>query len=46
MDVLEVKGVIGPADGSKPREILAGHDGESAKEDFDGDGKKLEDDDR
>ncbi len=26
MDILEEKGVIGPADGSKPREVLAGKD--------------------
>lgn len=25
MDILEEKGVIGPADGSKPREVLGGH---------------------
>lgn len=26
MDILEDKGVIGPADGAKPREVLVGHD--------------------
>jgi S-DNA-T family DNA segregation ATPase FtsK/SpoIIIE len=30
MDILEEKGVIGPADGSKPREVLHGKDGGSS----------------
>ena len=30
MDILEERGVIGPADGSKPREILAGNNEEDA----------------
>ena len=32
MDMLEERGVIGPADGSKPREVLDGHDNEDYDE--------------
>ncbi len=32
IDILESKGVIGPADGSKPREVLVGKDGGPAHE--------------
>jgi S-DNA-T family DNA segregation ATPase FtsK/SpoIIIE len=32
MDILEEKGVIGPADGSKPREVLVGNDSDSSDE--------------
>ncbi|MEO6536311.1 MAG: DNA translocase FtsK 4TM domain-containing protein [Candidatus Paceibacterota bacterium] len=35
MDILEEKGVIGPADGSRPREILSGGGAGSASEDAD-----------
>ena len=35
MDVLEAKGVIGGADGSKPREILSAHTGAAAAPDDD-----------
>jgi len=34
MDILEERGVIGPQDGSKPREILAGQDGGGNNEEF------------
>lgn len=34
MDILEERGVIGPQDGSKPREILAGQDGDGNNEEF------------
>ena len=34
MDILEERGVIGPQDGSKPREILAGQDGADNPEEF------------
>ena len=37
MDILEEKGVIGPADGSRPRDILSqggGGDGDTEEEDF------------
>lgn len=33
MDLLEDKGVIGPADGSRPREVLSGNGGGSSAED-------------
>ena len=35
MDILEERGVIGPADGSRPREILLGHDEQSTDDDED-----------
>ena len=31
MDILEERGVIGSADGSRPREVLKGLDGEDKK---------------
>jgi len=34
MDILEERGVIGPQDGSKPREILIGNDGGSEGDEF------------
>jgi S-DNA-T family DNA segregation ATPase FtsK/SpoIIIE len=37
MDILEENGVIGPADGSKPRDVLAGGDEESYSSDSDSD---------
>ena len=41
MDILEEQGVIGPADGSRPREILVGKDGGSqGDENEDGDENK------
>ncbi len=33
MDILESRGIIGPADGAKPREILVGKDGENESTD-------------
>ncbi len=35
MDILEEKGVIGPQDGSKPREILVGNDGGDSEDNED-----------
>ncbi len=33
MDILEERGIIGPQDGAKPREVLAGKDNETDHED-------------
>ena len=42
MDILEEHGVIGPADGSRPREILAGrNDAEDTEEDEEDEDENL-----
>lgn len=37
IDMLEQKGIVGPAEGSKPRRILAGRQGQAAKEEVNSD---------
>ena len=42
MDILEEQGVIGPADGSRPREIIIGRNGGNGDEDGDNDDGDLD----
>ena len=42
IDLLEEKGVIGPANGSKPREILVGGSGTASNDDMDDIGEEVE----